>query len=71
MIRKLLVVAAAIAMPVSIVAVSGGMASASNPHTAATDTASCKAITGTVKFSPKLDNTGYTSGHSRHRFPPR
>ena len=41
MIRKLLVVAAAIAMPVSIIAVSGGMAGASNPHTVGTDTITC------------------------------
>ncbi|MGD0394014.1 MAG: hypothetical protein ABSC41_15390 [Acidimicrobiales bacterium] len=62
MIRKLLVVAAAIAMPVSVFAVSGGMASASNPHTAASDTIKCTKLTGTVKFSPKLTDTGYTSG---------
>ncbi len=62
MIRKLLVVAAAIAMPISIVAVSGGTASASNPHTAGTDTITCTKLTGTVKFSPKLTDTGYTSG---------
>jgi hypothetical protein len=62
MFRKLLVVAAAIAMPVSIVAVSGGMAGASNPHTAATDTLSCTKITGTVSFSPALTLKGYTSG---------
>jgi hypothetical protein len=61
MIRKLLVVAAAIAMPVSAIAISGGMASASNPHTAATDTITCNNITGTVKFSPKEDKTGYTN----------
>ena len=41
MIRKLLVVAAAIAMPVSLVAVSGGMAGASNPQSAATDSVAC------------------------------
>jgi hypothetical protein len=64
MFRKLLVVAAAIAMPVSIVAVSGGMASASSPHTAAADTIVCTKLTGTVKFSPKLTINGYTSGIS-------
>ena len=62
MFRKLIVVAAAIAMPVSIVAVSGGMAGASNPHTAAADSVSCKGITGTLSFSPKLDAAGYKSG---------
>ncbi len=59
MIRKLLVVAAAIAMPVSAIAVSSGTATASSPHTAATDTIICKAITGTVTFSPKEDAKGY------------
>ena len=58
MIRKSLVVAAAIAMPVSIIAVSGGMAGASNPHTAATDTIICTKLTGTVSFSPALTPRG-------------
>ncbi len=64
MIRKMLVVAAAIAMPVSIIAVSGGIAGASNPHagSATTDTISCTKITGSVKFSPALTTKGYTSG---------
>jgi hypothetical protein len=63
MIRKLLVVAAAIAMPVSAVAVTGGMASASGSHggSAATDTIVCTKITGKVVFSPKVDKTGYTN----------
>jgi hypothetical protein len=61
MIRKLLVVAAAIAMPVSAIAATGGLASASNPHTAATDTIVCKDISGTVTFTPKEDSTGYTN----------
>jgi hypothetical protein len=63
MIRKMLVIAAAIAMPVSIVAASGGMAGASNSHSAASDTVSCKTLSGTVTFSPKLDAKGYTAGH--------
>ena len=63
MIRKLLVVAAAIAMPVSVVAVGGGIASASNPHTAATDTITCKTLTGTLSFSPKIDRQGLHLGH--------
>jgi hypothetical protein len=61
MIRKLLVVAAAIAMPVSAIAVSSGTATASSPHTAAADTIICKDITGTVTFSPKEDKNGYTN----------
>ncbi len=59
MIRKLLVVAAAIAMPVTAIAVSSGTATASSPQTAATDTIICKDITGTVTFSPKEDAAGY------------
>ncbi len=62
MIRKLLVIAAAVAMPVSVIAVGGGIASASNPHTAATDTITCKTLTGTLSFSPKITAKGYTSG---------
>jgi hypothetical protein len=62
MLRKVLVVAAAIAMPISIVAVSGGMAGASNPHTAAADTVSCKTLAGSLTFSPKIDAAGYKSG---------
>lgn len=64
MIRKMLVIAAAVAMPVSIIAVSGGIAGASNPHagSATTDTIICTKISGSVKFSPALNNKGYTSG---------
>jgi hypothetical protein len=64
MIRKLLMVAAAIALPVSVVAVSGEIAGASNGHagSASTDTITCTKITGTVSFSPKLTLKGYTSG---------
>lgn len=61
MIRKLLVIAAAIAMPVSLVALAGGSASAAISHSSTSDTIICKTITGTVKFSPKLDKTGYTN----------
>jgi len=61
MIRKMLVVAAAIAMPVSAIAVSGGFAGATT-GSAATDTIVCKTITGTVTFSPKLTVAGYASG---------
>jgi len=58
----LLAVAAAIAMPVSVIAVGGGAASASNPHSAANDTIICKNLTGTLTFTPKIDAAGYTSG---------
>jgi len=61
MIRKLLVVAAAIAMPVSAIAVTGGLANASSPHSAASDSIVCKDISGTVTFSPVEDKTGYTN----------
>lgn len=62
MLRKLLVVAAAVTIPVSVVAVGGGLANAANPHTAAADSISCKDISGTVSFSPKLTGSGYKSG---------
>jgi hypothetical protein len=63
MIRKMLVIAAAIAMPVSVVAATGGLAGASaKAGSAATDTITCTKLTGTVKFSPKLTDAGYTSG---------
>jgi hypothetical protein len=61
-VRKLLSVAAAIAMPISVIAIGGGVASASNPHSAASDTIICKDLTGTLTFTPKIDATGYTSG---------
>jgi len=61
MIRKLLVIAAAIAMPVSVVALASGSATAAGSHSSTTDTIACKTITGTVTFSPKLDKTGYTN----------
>ncbi len=40
------------------------MAGASDPHagSATTDTVSCTKIAGSVKFSPALNITGYTSG---------
>jgi len=62
MFRKILVVAAAIAMPVSVVAVSGGIAGAAKAPSAATDTATCTGITATVNFSIPLTNAGVTSG---------
>ena len=62
MIRKMLVVAAAIAMPVSVIAASGVTAGAAKGPSAATDTAVCTGLTGTVTFSQPLTNAGYTSG---------
>ena len=62
MIRKLLVVAAAIALPVSVVAVSGATAGAAKGPSAKTDTAVCTGLSGTVTFSMPLTNAGYTSG---------
>jgi len=61
MIRKLLVVAAAIAMPVSVIAASGGVAGAATTGPAAADSIICKDITGTLTFNHKLNNTGYTN----------
>jgi hypothetical protein len=62
MLRKLIVVAAAIAMPISLVAVGSTAASASSPRVLTnTDTIVCKDITGTVSFSPKEDAKGYTN----------
>ncbi len=63
MLRKMFVIAAAITIPVSVVAVGGGLASAANPHTAAADTIICKTLTGSLAFSPKIDAAGYKSGH--------
>jgi hypothetical protein len=62
MLRKLFVVAAAIAMPVSVVAVTAGTAGASKGPSAATDTLVCTNITGTVSFSIPLTNAGNTTG---------
>ncbi len=62
MIRKLLVVASAIVIPMSVVAVSGGIASANTTGPAAKDSIICKAITGTLHFNRPLNNTGYSSG---------
>lgn len=62
MLRKLLVIAAAITMPISIVAVSGGIAGANTSGVAGKDSVVCKDIAGTITFSRDLNNTGYTSG---------
>lgn len=64
MLRKLLVIAAAIGLSISVVVVTAGIAGASNGRagSASTDTITCAKITGTVSFSPKLTVKGYTSG---------
>jgi hypothetical protein len=61
MIRKLLVVVAAIAIPVGGLA---GIAGASSPHTNAytSDKVSCTKISGTISFSIPLTSGGFTSG---------
>jgi hypothetical protein len=63
MIRKILVVAAAMAMPISIVAVTGGVAGAKGKApSAATDTATCTGVSATVSFSIPLTTAGSPSG---------
>lgn len=62
MFRKMLVIAAAIAMPVSLVAVSSGVAGAKKGPSAATDTATCTGLSGTISFSEPLTFAGYPSG---------
>jgi hypothetical protein len=55
MLRKLLLVAAATAMPIGLAVVSGGMASASPAAVNATTAkVTCTGITGTAKFSPAV-----------------
>jgi hypothetical protein len=61
-IRKLLLVAAATAMPMGLIAATGGMASAATaPVNATTATVKCTGITGTAKFSPAV-TTDETAG---------
>ena len=62
MIRKLLVVAAAIAMPVSVIAVSGGVASAKAPTGVAADTIHCTTESANVVLNPPLTPAGKTTG---------
>ena len=56
MIRKLLLVAAATAMPLGIIAATGSLASAkaAPPVNATTATVTCSGISGTAKFSPAV-----------------
>jgi hypothetical protein len=62
MIRKLLVVAAAVAMPVSVIAVTGGVAAAHKSPTVANDTIHCTAESATVHLNPALTPAGVSSG---------
>jgi hypothetical protein len=59
MIRKMLVVAAAAAMPITAIAATGGFAAAAAPKIDATHyTVSCTKITATAKFTPALSTAG-------------
>jgi len=54
MIRKLLLVAAATAMPFGFIAATGGIAGATTPIDATHGTVTCTGITGSAKFSPAV-----------------
>jgi hypothetical protein len=56
MLRKLLLVAAATAMPIGFIAATGGLASAkpAPPVNATTATVTCTGISGSAKFSPAI-----------------
>ena len=58
MIRKMLVIAAAVAMPVSVIAATAGTASAATKVDASKYTVTCTGIAATAKFSPALTNAG-------------
>ena len=58
MIRKLLLVAAATAMPLGIIAATGGVASAKTTVNVANDSVTCADVSGTVTFSPPLTLSG-------------
>jgi len=62
MIRKMLVVAAAIAMPVSFIAVSGNVAGAATLTAAEAASIHCTTEAVTVNLDPAISNTGVTSG---------
>ncbi len=65
MIRKLLLVAAATAMPLGIIAATGGVASAGGPTVnVANDSVTCADVSGTVTFDPPLTLAG-TTDHSQ------
>ena len=59
MIRKMLVVAAAAAMPITAIAATGGISGAGAPKVDATTyTVACTGISATAKFSPALTTLG-------------
>lgn len=64
MIRKMLVIAAAIAMPVSVIAVgaTSGVAGAKAPTGAADDSIHCTTEAATVNLNPPLTPAGVTTG---------
>ncbi len=62
MIRKLFVIAAAIAMPVGLIAATGGVAGAATTGPAAADSIVCHHVSGTLSFNRPLTTAGYTSG---------
>jgi hypothetical protein len=66
MLRKMLLVGAAVAMPLSIIAATGGIASAKTKTTVnvAHDNVTCADVSGTVTFSPPLTLAG-TTDHSQ------
>jgi hypothetical protein len=58
-VKKLLLTAAAVAMPIGLVCASGGAAQAAAPKVNVSNaTISCTAVTGSAKFSPALNLTG-------------
>src|SRR5665213_2198827 len=62
MIRKLMMVAAAAAMPLGVIAATGGIATAKAlPTDASHDTVTCTGISGSVKFKPALTTSGSPS----------
>ncbi len=64
MFRKIFVIAAAVAMPASVVAVTAGSATASTPKVNATNyTASCTGIKATASFNPPLTSAGGTTSN--------
>ena len=66
MIRKMLVIAAAVAMPVSVVAATAGTAGAGAPKVNATDyTVTCTGITAKADFSPALTTAGGASSNEK------
>jgi hypothetical protein len=64
MIRKLLLVAAATALPLGFIAATGGVASAKTTVNVANDSVTCADVSGTVTFSPPLTLSG-TTDHSQ------